>query len=98
MDPCDTAAQRPQPGPSTVRHRVGVGRWRQAPRSPTQALLSLPEPDAPLQADTPSPPLDYPRGDRGKGVLLGQDGGRPRSVEVDDLPFAVPAVPDAGLL
>lgn len=32
------------------------------------------------------------------GLLLGQDGGRPRSVEVDDLPFAVPAVPDAGLL
>lgn len=29
---------------------------------------------------------------------MGQDGGRPRSVEVDNLPFAVPAVPDAGLL
>lgn len=35
---------------------------------------------------------------RKKGLLLGQDGGRPRSVEVDDLPFAIPAVPDAGLL
>lgn len=33
-----------------------------------------------------------------EGLLLGQDRGRPRSVEVDDLPFAVPAVPDAGLL
>lgn len=29
---------------------------------------------------------------------MGQDGGRPRSVKVDDLPFAVPAVPDTGLL
>lgn len=35
---------------------------------------------------------------RKQGLLLGQDGGRPRSMEVDDLPFAVPAVPDAGLL
>lgn len=45
VGPCDTAAQRPRPGPS-----------------------------------------------------MGQDGGGPGSVEVDDLPFAIPAVPDAGLL
>ena len=34
---------------------------------------------------------------RKEGLLLRQDGRRPRSVEVDDLPFAIPAVPDAGL-
>lgn len=32
-----------------------------------------------------------------EGLLLRQDGRRPGSVEVDDLPFAIPAVPDAGL-
>lgn len=35
---------------------------------------------------------------RKERLLLGQDGGRPRSVKVDDLPFAIPAVPDTGLL
>lgn len=31
-------------------------------------------------------------------LLLGQDGGRPRSVEVHNLPFAIAAVPHSGLL
>lgn len=52
---------------------------------------------SPLHATRPMP-LEHPGGSRKEGFLLGQDRGRPGSVEVDNLPFAIPAVPDAGLL
>lgn len=59
----------------------------------------LPTPGSGPVQHVPTPDRHHPvLLDRQKeGLLLRQDGRRPGSVEVDDLPFAIPAVPDAGL-